>query len=174
MHWPRHRVLGDVSGNRSPVIIEPWLTTASSYSDVATRYPQAEVLCLESEPFRRLMPHNCSVEVMDIREYAPDDGWDLVYIRCTRAAVYWPRVLRRAQYITKIGGWVEMVDLERETPVCTCANIKKCVTNWHCHVCEVFPADAARQTYMQTSGFEDVRLIQRLKGSVPNTYAVGS
>lgn len=136
-------------------------------------FPQAEVLCLDPNPYPRVMPPNCHVESVDIRNYSPEYGWDFVYVRCTRCAIYWPRILERCRAITRVGGWVEMVDLQRNGPICTCESVIDCIPEHYCFICEAFPLSESRQFWMEEWGFEKVALVDRNgEGRVDNPYEV--
>lgn len=126
-------------------------------SQMAEKYPNAEVRCLDPNPCSRLMPRNCTVERANLDEYDGPREWDFVFFRDSLVITHWAYFLDRLWSLAKIGGWVEIVDIERAGPLCTCGDFIDARTGLTCGRCEFLPPGDDRASSMAEAGFQFVR-----------------
>jgi hypothetical protein len=126
-------------------------------AQMAEKYPNAEVRCLDPNPYPGFMPRNCTVERANIDEYRGSREWDFIYVRDSLVITHWPYFVDNLWALAKIGGWVEIVDIERVGPICTCGEFINARTGLTCGRCEFMPPGDDRASTMAEAGFQFVR-----------------
>ena len=99
-------------------------------SEMARLFPQAEVFGLDVDPacFKPDVPENCLLRAGNILTGLPfpDQVFDYTHQRLLVAAILaanWPGVVRELVRVTRVNGWVELVEIDHQMqnpgPACT-------------------------------------------------------
>jgi ubiquinone/menaquinone biosynthesis C-methylase UbiE len=88
---------------------------------MARLFPKAEVIGVDVDPalFKMETPDNCYLRVGDVLTHLPfpDQLFAYTHQRLLTAAITaenWPRVVRELVRVTRLGGWVELLEIDHQ------------------------------------------------------------
>lgn len=111
----RHRILGHVCDF---LIFSDFVSPANPRSEVADRYPSAEVVGVDLSPIQpSFVPPNCRFEVDDflLPWTFPESKFDLVHVRFLTGCIpNWTEFFKEALIHVKPGGWIQNSELSAQ------------------------------------------------------------